>query len=329
MSALLPVLPLRVALLAGGESDERAISLKSGAAVRAALASHGRTVVPIDPALVDLAGIDWSAFDIAFLALHGRFGEDGQVQVLLEAAGIPFTGSSAEASRLAFSKSAAKERFQLRGVPTPDAVLVHYSDDWARMERQAQQLGYPLVVKPDTQGSSLGVSLVSEPSQLTAALQHAFQFDTFVLFEQMISGSEWTVGLLDQQVFPPIEIHTTRHFFDYQAKYSDDTTEYRFPATDGTTVADRVVQAAVAAHEALGTSGLARVDLRVDTHGHPWVLEINTIPGLTDHSLVPKAAAKAGIEFSDLCERTIWGALRAWEQSRQTPHVEHGRTSAA
>lgn len=301
--------PWRIALLAGGDSDERAISLKSGAAVQAALASRGHIVVPIDPADVDLDSLDWQQFDVAFLALHGRFGEDGQVQSILEQHGVPYTGSDANASRLAFSKSAAKERLAQFGVPTPPYVLIHYADDADRIHRLVSQIGYPLVVKPDSQGSSLGVTIVRCEEELSAALQHCFQYDSFGIVEQFIAGTEWTVGLLDDLVLPPILIATSREFYDYHAKYEDDATEYRFETTAPRALLTQLEDVAIDACRAVQTRGLTRVDLRVDEQGLPWVLEINTIPGLTDHSLVPKAAARQGIEFAEFCERTIVAAF--------------------
>lgn len=315
--------PWCLALLAGGDSDERPISLASGASVHSALSSRGHVVIPLDPAEIDLAGVDWSQFDAAFIALHGRYGEDGQVQQLLDEVGIPYTGSDAAASRLAFSKSAAKERFLQFGLPTPPYALIHYADDSARIERMVGVVGYPLVIKPDTQGSSLGVSIVREPRELPAALKRCFEYDAFAVVEQAIFGTEWTVGLLDDLVLPPLRIETPREFFDYQAKYHADDTRYYFdgdvagawrgPSAD-------VARMAVEACRALGVTGLARVDLRVDHSGQPWLLEVNTIPGMTDHSLVPKAAAHAGIEFAELCERAVMACLRC---RPRRPHLLH------
>jgi D-alanine-D-alanine ligase len=290
--------PLCVALLAGGDSDEREISLQSG-----------HTVVHLDPAVVDLPTVDWRTLDIAFNALHGRFGEDGGVQQILEAAGVPYTGSDAATSRLSFNKSAAKERFLQTGVPTPPYVLVHYADDPDRIARLVGGIGYPLVVKPDTQGSSLGVSIVREPAALDAALRLCFQYDAFGLIESYITGTEWTVGLIDDQVLPAICIETSREFFDYHAKYLDEATQYQFDT--GWPVADvaAIEQAGADACQALGTRGMARVDLRVDAAHRPWVLEVNTVPGMTDHSLIPKAAARVGIDFAELCDRTMSAVL--------------------
>lgn len=317
-------LPLRIAVLAGGDSDERSISLKSGAAVEAALTKCGHRVLHLDPAIVEVAGMDWSQFDVAFIALHGRFGEDGQVQHLLEEANVPYTGSDAVASRLAFSKSAAKERFLQSGVPTPAYMLIHYSDDFERIRRMAGNFGYPFVVKPDTQGSSLGVSIVRSPDQLAAALRLCFQFDAFGVIETMIEGTEWTVGLIDSQILPAIKIETDRPFFDWTAKYEDDATRYLFNSNTPLHVTDRIAEASREACVSLGTRGLVRVDLRLDAHDQPWVLEVNTVPGMTDHSLIPKAAAQMGIDFPALCDQLVQ-SCRGMKAPR--PHLFRGNAN--
>lgn len=323
---------LRIAVLAGGDSDEREISLKSGMCVVDALSQSGHRVLHLDPAIVELSGIDWSQFDVAFVALHGRFGEDGQVQQLLDDAEIPFTGSDAVASRLAFSKSAAKERFTQFGVPTPPYSLIHYNDDLERISRKAAEIGYPLVVKPDTQGSSLGVSIVRQPGQLSAALKLCFQFDGFGVLETMIEGTEWTVGLIDTQTLPAIKIETDREFFDWQAKYEDDGTRYIFDADVPRSVVENMELVAQNACTSLGTSGLARVDLRLDQQNQPWVLEVNTVPGFTDHSLLPKAAARRGIDFPTLCDRIVRSCREKTIPHRNSdhpkkPHVNWNRAS--
>ncbi|WP_397568710.1 D-alanine--D-alanine ligase [Schlesneria sp. T3-172] len=302
--------PLRVAVLAGGDSEEREISLKSGQAVADALTETGHQVLQLDPAIVDVAGIDWSQFDVAFVALHGSFGEDGQVQHILDEAGVRYTGSGAVASRLAFSKSAAKEQFELFGVPTPAFTTIHYNDDLNEIRKKAEEIGYPLVVKPDTQGSSLGVSIVRNPAQLTGALRTCFQFDSVGIIEAMIEGTEWTVGLIDLQVLPAIKIETDRPFYDWQAKYEDNQTRYVFDSGVPADVVESLERVAWNACSAIGTSGLARVDLRLDAQNQAWVLEINTIPGFTDHSLLPKAAARVGIDFPVLCDRIVRSCLR-------------------
>lgn len=309
---------LRIAVLSGGDSDERTISLKSGQAVESALRERGHSVLQLDPAIVELSGVDWSQFDVAFIALHGRFGEDGQVQQILDEAGVRYTGSGSLASRLAFSKSAAKERFLRHGVPTPPYCLIHYADDLEAHTRQAAQIGYPLVVKPDTQGSSIGISIVRSPEQLPAALKLCFQFDSFGIVETFIDGTEWTVGLIDSRTLPAIRIETDREFFDWQAKYDDDGTRYVFDANVPADVIENIEQTAQLACQKIGTSGLTRVDLRLDNQNQPWVLEINTIPGFTDHSLLPKAAARIGIDFPELCDQIVRSVLSS---KPPAPHI--------
>jgi D-alanine-D-alanine ligase len=299
----------RVAVLAGGDSDERVISLKSGAAVHKALSARGFSALSLDPSIVDLAGVDWCHFDVAFIALHGRFGEDGQVQQLLSNVGIPYTGSDARVSRLAFSKSASKERFLKSGVPTPRYLLVHDDRDTQHIQRVVEQIGFPLVVKPDCQGSSLGISIVRSYKEVLAALNLCFQYDRVAVVEEAVLGTEWTVGFLDDLALPAIRIETEREFFDWHAKYDDDQTQYLFESDFSSSVVSSIEATAHRACRALGTRGLARVDLRLDQARRPWVLEINTVPGFTNHSLVPKAAAKMGIEFGELCEHAIFAAL--------------------
>lgn len=315
-----PLEPLNVAVLLGGESSEREISLKSGASVVHALTERGHHVTSIDPAAVDLTRYDWSNIDVAFNALHGRFGEDGQVQRILEDLEVPYTGSGVQASRLAYSKSASKERFLQHHVPTAPYVLIHESDSAARIQQQASSLGYPLVVKPDTQGSSLGVSIVGSPDELSAALTRCFHLDAFGILESCIVGAEWTVGLVDDQLLPPIQIETTRPFFDYQAKYKDDETVYRFDFEAPAEVVQRITRTAFDACVALETRGLVRVDLMLDKFQRPWVLEVNTVPGMTDHSLVPKAAVRAGLTLGELFEQTIRSCLQVVHDRRRRWH---------
>lgn len=303
MDGLQPVSldPLRVAVLSGGQSAERKVSLQSGEAVSIALRSRGHNVTDIDPAVVDLGSYDWTGTDVAFLALHGTFGEDGGVQSVLEQLGVTFTGSGLVASKLAFSKSAAKERFLQSGVPTPEYAVIHETDSLEHIAEKADAIGYPLVVKPDAQGSSIGVSIVRSAEELQAALSQCFYFDSFGLLERAIESEEWTLGVIDDQPLPLIRIGTGRTFFDFEAKYEDDTTQYEFPKTDDS-FGKLLIDTSLSACRSLGTEGVARVDLMVDETGRPWVLEVNTIPGMTDHSLVPKSAAHAGLSFCGLCE---------------------------
>jgi D-alanine-D-alanine ligase len=313
----------RVAVLCGGDSDERSISLESGRCVAEGLRERGHEVSVVDPSVTPPEAAVFRDVDAAFLALHGRNGEDGTIQSVLDRMGVIFTGSGAEASRLAFSKSASKERFFQCGVPTPDYVLVHESDATQRCHELADRIGFPIVVKPDSQGSSLGVSIVRSPDGLPAALGRCFNYDSFALFERAVIGTEWTLPLFDDECLPLIQISTPREFFDFTAKYEDPATEYRFEFAESRAAVASLVDAGRRAAQAIGTKGLARVDLRLDHEGHPRVLEVNTIPGLTEHSLLPKAAARAGIGLGELCERCIERSLIAAHGRRsilQGPH---------
>lgn len=333
-----PTVPLHVVVLSGGDSSERTVSLRSGAAVAEALASHGHHVSQVDPAETDLEKYNWTRVDVVFIALHGRFGEDGQVQRLLEEKGVPYTGSGVQASRLAFSKSAAKERLLLHHVATPPYVLIHESDTAQRIVHHARSLGFPLVVKPDTQGSSLGVSIIGSEDELPKALTRCFHLDSFGLLEGAVIGTEWTVGILDGTVLPPIHIETNRQFFDYAAKYEDDETKYLFDHNVPAATVELVELTARRACEALGTAGLARVDLILDKYNRPWVLEVNTVPGFTDHSLVPKSAQQMGLTLPELYERCLVSAQRVWRETHpmhpprplvetNSPHIERRQTN--
>lgn len=313
-----PLGRLRIAVLSGGESAEREISLESGDAVCRALAGRGHRIISIDPAMTDLSQYDWSEVDAVFIALHGTYGEDGQVQAILERASIPFTGSDSAASQLSFSKSASKERFTQCHLPTPAYVLIHETDNAAWIGGQAKKLGFPLVVKPDAQGSSLGVSIAKSPKNLPQALTECFHYDAFGLLETVIEGSEWTVGFLNDRALPLIQIETGRPFFDYNAKYTEQTTQYLFDFALPTNIVKSIEQTARSACEALGTSGLSRVDLRLDKYQRPWLLEVNTIPGLTEHSLIPKAAARLGIDLGELCEQAVTHCQRQAEARQRS-----------
>jgi D-alanine-D-alanine ligase len=295
----------KIAVLSGGDSDERSISLKSGQAVVAALSQRGHFVLPVDPAVVPLKGMDWNGFDVVFIALHGRFGEDGEVQSLLEESGIPYTGSNAEASRIAFDKRLAKAAFEKEGVPTPRWRELSGNETAEALTTHAGQIGWPLVIKPASQGSSLGVTIVQDRDQLYPAYCRARHYDSSILMEAAIIGSEWTVGLLDDEILPPICVQTDREFFDWTAKYEDDATRYLLDEPLSVSSRGKLEAACRQARRALGVSGLSRVDLMLDQQGDPHVLEINTVPGLTDHSLVPKAAGRLGMTLGELCEETI------------------------
>jgi len=302
------VLP-RVSVLAGGDSPEREISLASGAAVATALSELGEVVRELDPAEVQVSQCDWLPGEVALLALHGPGGEDGRIQSELQDRGVAYTGSDVTASRRAFSKSRAKACFEWTGVPTPEAVILQRGYDAAVPAKFVSRCGPLVVVKPDAQGSSLGVRLVETPAEYFAALQQAFCLGSRVLVERAVMGQEWTVGWLDDSPLPATLIETPRGFFDFEAKYQDERTGLSFPRPLPGSTAAAVVEVSRRACEAIGTRGLVRVDLRVDESGSPWVLEVNTIPGLTSHSLVPQAAIHAGCGLGQLARRMISSAV--------------------
>ncbi len=301
--------PLHSVVLAGGDSPERAVSLRSGAAVAAALLQAGHRVTQIDPAEIALDAVDWSDCDACFISLHGGAGEDGRVQQQLERLGVPYTGSGPEACRVAMSKSAAKARFGASGVPTLDWVMVgtdDFADDSSTgLAKRVAPLGYPLIVKPDNQGSSLGITIVSSPAELSAAVAAAESFGEHCLIEPYVVGREFTVALIDEQALPPLEIVTPERVFSYEAKYQSAATEYRFEFDLAESTRDEITHSAVAAGRALGAVGLSRVDLMLGDDGRVWVLELNTVPGMTARSLAPLAAARAGLDMSALCDLLV------------------------
>jgi D-alanine-D-alanine ligase len=304
---------LRVVVLAGGDSPERPVSLASGEQVAAALAQAGHRADICDPAAESLEAFPWTEYDACFLALHGGAGEDGHVQQRLATLGVPFTGSDARASRLAMCKSASKERLFQVGVPTQPYVLLHQADSAADIASKTASLRFPVIVKPDSQGSSLGLGIARTGDELQSAVRAALAIDPFVIVEPFIVGREFTVAILGRQTLPLLEIVAPAGLFDYEAKYESAITEYRFDTgLLPETVAD-IEHAAVAAAEALNTSGLVRVDLILDRMARPWILEVNTIPGMTPHSLAPKAAARGGMNLAALCEWMLEDCLATSE----------------
>ncbi len=293
----------------GGNSAERAISLQSGRAVANALEFSGHQVDRIDPAETNLCSFNWPVCDVILIALHGTFGEDGQLQTILEKTNIPYTGSDPTASRLAFHKSEAKHIFKQHNIPTPEAITFSDETCLVELEQRAQQLGYPLFVKPEAQGSSIGVSLVKQPQELQAAIELCLEYDSLGLIEKAITGSEWTLGLFEETVFPIIQINFNTQFYDHHAKYEDESTSFVFDANLACDVKQKLISTGTAAYKALGASGVARVDLILDQQAEPWVLEVNTIPGMTDHSNIPLAAKEMGWSFPELCEKICFAAM--------------------
>jgi len=300
-----------VAVLAGGDSAERTVSLASGRTAAAALRGAGYGVSCFDPAETDLAEIPWSCIDVCFLALHGGTGEDGRMQRRLEMLHVAYTGSGPLASRLAMSKSASKERFRQCGVPTLPYVLFQRDDSLAQIAARTAELGWPRLVKPDSQGSSLGVTVAHEPKQLANAIQEAARFDPYLLAEPFLTAREYTVAVLGRQALPALEIDRRGAVFDYQAKYEAREAKHREVEEADVAVQETLARTAVQAVETLGTRGLVRVDLLVDDAGQPWVLEVNTLPGLTEQSLAPRAALLAGMSMPDLCDWMVRECLAA------------------
>ncbi|AHC84401.1 MULTISPECIES: D-alanine--D-alanine ligase [Pseudomonas] len=287
----------RVAVLYGGKSAEREVSLKSGAAVIDALTTAGVDVVAIDVGDDLLDRLQSEKIDRAFIILHGRGGEDGSMQGLLECLGIPYTGSGILASALAMDKLRTKQVWQSLGIPTPrHAVLASESD----CLQASTELGFPLIVKPAHEGSSIGMAKVNSAQELVAAWQDAAKYDSQVLVEQWIHGPEFTVAVLRGQVLPPIALGTPHVFYDYDAKYIANDTQYRIPCGLDSVKEQELIDLTARACDAIGIEGWGRLDVMQDEQGRFWLLEVNTAPGMTDHSLVPMAARAAGLDFQQL-----------------------------
>ncbi|WP_020167693.1 MULTISPECIES: D-alanine--D-alanine ligase [Methylotenera] len=290
----------KVAVLLGGKSGEREVSLKSGSAVLAALKRQGVDAVAFDP--VNEALSEVSKFDRVFISLHGRFGEDGTIQGALELMDIPFTGSGVMASSLGMDKWRTKLMWRAVGVATPDFELVNADSDFAAIE---QKLGLPLFVKPANEGSSIGISKVKQAGGLKAAYALAAEADPLVIAEQFVGGGEYTVGILGDQVLPIIKIVPKTEFYDFDAKYLRDDTEYLCPCGLSAEKEALIQREALQAFRAIGCSGWGRVDFLMDEQGNHYFLEVNTSPGMTDHSLVPMAAKAAGLSFDELVVKIL------------------------
>jgi D-alanine-D-alanine ligase len=303
----------RVGVLLGGQSSERPISLKTGHAISGALQRLGYDVVEID-AGPDLAErLKAERVEVAFIALHGPFGEDGCVQGLLEVIGIPYTGSGVLASSVAMDKRVTKELLAFHGIPTPAWTEVNS----AELDRGEPRLPFPFpaVVKPVAEGSTVGIHIVPEERQLSEALKDSAQYGDRLLIEAYIPGREVTVGVLNGQALPVIEIVPHSGFFDFEAKYTKGKTDYLLPAPIGEALTAECQALALRTYRAVGCEGVARADIRIDPEGRCFVLEINTIPGMTETSLIPKAAREIGLSFEDVCERILNGArLKTWRR---------------
>jgi D-alanine-D-alanine ligase len=295
----------KVAVLLGGKSAEREVSLKSGSMVLKALRSKGVDAHAFDPKEKDFAALEKERFERVFIALHGRFGEDGTVQGILEWLGIPYTGSGVLASALAMDKLRTKRIWAAEGLPSaPYAVLTQDSD----LTAVSRKLGVPLFVKPAREGSSVGMSKVKRAADLDEAFTLAVNYDPVVIAEKFIDGPELTAAILGEEVLPVIRIETPREFYDYEAKYIADDTRYLIPCGLAKAKEKQIQAMCLKAFKALGCRGWGRVDLMLDRRGKPYLLEINTAPGMTDHSLVPMAARAIGISYEDLCVKILEGA---------------------
>ncbi len=296
----------KVAVMYGGNSAEREVSLKSGAAVLAALRSRGVDAHAFDPAARPLEDLRKEGFQRVFIALHGRGGEDGTLQGALTLMGLPYTGSGVLASALAMDKWRSKLLWQAAGLPIPDYAVLTPATDLAAV---IEKLGLPLFVKPAREGSSIGVIKVKQAADLPAAYAEAARHDDLVLAEQALSGGEFTVAVMgeeaDLHALPSVRIVPATEFYDYEAKYFRDDTRYLCPSGLSDAAEAEMRELAVQGFRALGCRGWARVDFLLDTDGRPYLLEANTAPGMTDHSLVPMAARASGVEFPELCLRIL------------------------
>jgi D-alanine-D-alanine ligase len=292
----------RVAVLLGGDSSERAISLLSGNAVLAALVRRGVDAHAFDPKARALSQLIDARFDRVWIALHGPGGEDGTLQGALEFMGVPYTGSGVMGSAVGMDKLATKRLAQSIGVATADFVVLRGPDDF---DSALERLGLPMIVKPATQGSSVGMTKVERAAELAAAYQAAVALETSVFAEPWITGGEYTVAILKARALPSIRIETPRTFYDYEAKYFRSDTRYLCPSGLSAMAEEHLANLALAAFGAVGASGWGRADFMMDETGRPLLLEVNTIPGMTDHSLVPMAARALGIDFDEL----VWQVL--------------------
>jgi D-alanine-D-alanine ligase len=298
----------KVAVLMGGVTAEREVSLKSGAAVLAALKNRGVDAHGIDVGADPLAALRGGEFSRAFNILHGGIGENGTLQGALELMQLPYTGSGVLASALGMDKWRSKLLWQAVSLPVPECVLLNEESDFSAVEKQ---LGLPLFVKPANEGSSVGISMVKQPGGLAAAYRVAAEHDSLVLAEKYMGGGEFTVAILNGEALPPVKIEPANEYYDYSAKYLQDDTRYLCPCGLSDEQVTGMQALAQRAFAVLGARGWGRIDVLLDESSEPFLLEANTVPGMTDHSLVPMAARAAGIEFDELVWRILQTSLEA------------------
>lgn len=287
----------KVAVLMGGKAAEREVSLRSGQAVTIALQSQGIDATALDvKSLEDIQSVAQN-YDRAFIALHGRWGEDGVVQAILEDLGVPYTGSGMAASAVAMDKLRTKWLWLGAGLPTPKFIWV---SDSLPLEIDSFSIPFPVIVKPSHEGSSIGMRKVNSKAELVDAVAFAQQYDSEILIEQWITGREYTVGVLNNKALPLIELKTTHDFYDFEAKYQSNDTQYICPCDLDSKTQNEIQSLVLQAFNVIGAQGWGRVDLMLDENNHPWLIELNSVPGMTDHSLVPMAAKVAGFSFEKL-----------------------------
>lgn len=297
----------RIGVLIGGISSEREVSIRTGTAIVKALIEKGYNAFPIDVKENICSVLEKSGIDVAFIALHGKFGEDGTVQGLLELLRIPYTGSGILGSALGMNKIFSKKLFEYHGIPVPPYILLRKTEI-ERFRMDEIPFGFPVVVKPSCEGSTVGVNVVSIPEKLYEALDVAFSYDEEILIEKFIPGKEVTVGILDNKAIGVLEIVPKVQFYTYEAKYTPGMSEYIMPARLPSDVYEKAMELGEKAHKCLGCDYYSRVDIRIDDNMNPFVLEVNTIPGMTATSLLPKIAQYAGISFPDLVEKILLNA---------------------
>ena len=298
-----------IGVLMGGYSSEREISLRSGQAVAEALSQEGHRVRILDITTNDTAKIIQQltevTLDVAFIALHGRLGEDGVIQEILEKLEVPYTGSGVKASQIAFNKILTQKALAAAGLPVPahyfitDGSVMDFKSAWAQIKST------PLVVKPACEGSSIGVHIVRHPSEWEPAFKNASSFGPQIVIEEFIRGREFTAGIFEREALPIVEICPKSNFFSFSAKYQKGATQYICPAVIPEALSRRIKEIALKAYDTIGAQGFARVDVRVNDKQEPFILEINTIPGFTGTSLFPKAAKEAGYSFVQVCEKLL------------------------
>lgn len=301
------MLPKKIGVIMGGMSAEREISYLSGQAILAALQEKGYAAWPIEADDLLSERLRAEKIEVAFIGLHGRLGEDGSVQGLLEMMRIPYTGSGVLASALAMNKVISRKIFSYHALPVPAFVVLHWPEA-KDLDLPTLPFPWPVVVKPCQEGSSVGVSIISDPRDLRPALEKAFSYDQEIIVEEYIKGREISVGILDDKALGAIEIIPKVDFYSYEAKYTAGLTEHIFPAPLPQADYERVLEIGLKAHLSLGCEGATRVDLRLREDGQPLLLEVNSLPGMTPLSLLPEIARGVGISFPDLIERILLGA---------------------